>query len=142
MILKMKRFDTSLPLPQYQTSGSVALDLSARESVTISAQSVVRVPLNIAIELPPGHWAMLAARSSLHKKGLMLANGIGVGDADFCGDSDEYQAALYNFSTQDVVVEKGERIVQMLILSYAKPELQEVEHLGNDSRGGFGSTGK
>lgn len=142
MILKIKRFDTSLPLPQYQTSGSVALDLSARESVTIPAQSVVRVPLNIAIELPPGHWAMLAARSSLHKKGLMLANGVGVGDADFCGDTDEYQAALYNFSTQDVLLEKGERIVQMLILSYAKPHLQEVEHLGNDSRGGFGSTGK
>lgn len=141
MTLKIKRFDTSFPLPQYQTAGSVALDLSSRTEVVIPAQSVARVPLNIAIELPPGHWAMLAARSSLHKKGLMLANGVGVGDADFCGDSDEYQAALFNFTQEDVILPPGERIVQLLILPYTKPELVEVEHLGNTDRGGFGSTG-
>ena len=141
MTLKIKRFDTSFPLPQYQTAGSVALDLSSRTEVVIPAQSVARVPLNIAIELPAGHWAMLAARSSLHKKGLMLANGVGIGDADFCGDSDEYQAALFNFTQTDVVIPPGERIVQLLILPYAKPELVEVEHLGNADRGGFGSTG-
>lgn len=142
MKLKIKRFDTTLPLPQYQTQGSVALDLYARTETIIPAQSVVKVPLNIAIELPQGHWAMIAARSSLHKKGLMLANSIGVGDADFCGDNDEYQAALYNFSTQDAVVEKGERIVQLLVLPYAQVEIEAVEHLGNQDRGGFGSTGK
>ncbi len=142
MQLKIKRFDTSLPLPAYQTAGSVALDLYSRETIAIPAQTVVRVPLNVAIQLPPQHWAMLAARSSLHKKSLMLANGVGVGDADFSGDTDEYQAALYNFSTQEVVVEKGERIVQMLILPYAKPDLIEVTQLGNTDRGGFGSTGK
>jgi dUTP pyrophosphatase len=141
MTLKIKRFDTSFPLPQYQTAGSVALDLSSRSEVVIPAQSVARVPLNIAIQLPEGHWAMLSARSSLHKKGLMLANGVGVGDADFCGDSDEYQAALFNFTQTDVVLPPGERIVQLLILPYAKPELVEVEHLGNADRGGFGSTG-
>lgn len=140
MKLKIKRFDTSLPLPAYQTAGSVAFDLYARETTEIPAGSVVLVPLNIALELPPGHWAMLAARSSLHKKGLMLANGIGVGDTDYCGDNDEYRAALWNRTDSPVKIEKGERIVQMLILPYTKVEIEAVEHLGNVDRGGFGST--
>ncbi|MCD8484858.1 dUTP diphosphatase [Candidatus Woesebacteria bacterium] len=140
--LKIKLFDSTLPVPEYQTNGAVAFDLYARETTVIPSGAVAKVPLNVAIELPEGHWALLAARSSLHKKSLQLANGIGVGDADFCGDNDEYQAALRNFSTQDVTVEKGERIVQMIILPYARVDIDVVESLGNDDRGGFGSTGK
>ncbi len=140
--LIIKLFDPALPRPEYQTKGAVAFDLYARETTVISSGAVAKVPLNVAIELPEGHWALLAARSSLHKKGLQLANGIGVGDADFCGDNDEYKAALRNFSTQDVTVEKGERIVQMIILPYTRVDIDVVESLGNDDRGGFGSTGK
>lgn len=139
--LKIKRFDTNLPLPEYQTPGSVGLDLYARESAIIEPGKVVLIPMNIAIELPQGHWALLAARSSLHKKGLQLVNGIGVGDADYCGDNDEYRAALLNFTDAPVQVEKGDRLVQLLVLPYARPEIVAVEHLGNDDRGGFGSTG-
>lgn len=142
MRLKIKRFDTSLPLPEYQTQGSVALDLYSRVDMVLPPQAVTKVPLNIAIELPPGHWAMIAARSSLHKKGLMLANGVGVGDSDFSGNNDEYLAALYNFSTQEVVLPKGERIVQLLVLPYTRVEIEGVEELTNSDRGGFGSTGK
>jgi dUTP pyrophosphatase len=141
-VLKIKLFDTSLPTPAYQTEGSVAFDLYAREETVIPARQVVRVPVNIAIELPERHWAMVAARSSLHKKGLMLANGIGVGDADYCGDNDEYQVALLNFSDTDVTVERAERIAQMLILPYTRVDPHVVEQLGNADRGGFGSTGK
>jgi dUTP pyrophosphatase len=141
MKLKIKLFDRSLPAPQYQTKGAVGFDLAAREETVIPAGEVKLVPLNIAIELPSGHWALLAARSSLHKKGLMLANGIGVGDADYCGDNDEYRAALYNRTAKPVTVEKGERVAQLLILPYAKVDLEVIEHLGNDDRGGFGSTG-
>lgn len=142
MKLKIKRFDTTLPLPEYQTAGSVALDLYSRVDIILPPQTVTKVPLNIAIELPPGHWALLAARSSLHKKGLIVANGIGVGDADFSGDTDEYQAALYNLSTQEVSLPKGERILQLLVLPYTRVEVEAVEKLGNQDRGGFGSTGK
>jgi len=140
--LKIKLFDTKMPVPEYQTKGAVAFDLYARTTTVIPSGAVAKVPLNIAIELPPNHWALLAARSSLHKTGLGLANGIGVGDADFCGDNDEYQAALRNFSDQDVTVEKGQRIVQMIILPYARVDLNVVEALGNEDRGGFGSTNK
>jgi dUTP pyrophosphatase len=140
--LATKLFDTTLPLPEYKTSGAAAFDLYAREETTIPAHGVGYVPLNIALQLPPDHFALLAARSSLHKKGLMMANGIGVGDFDYRGDGDEYKAALYNFTDQSVVVERGERIVQLIVLSRPKVELLQKEAFTDKDRGGFGSTGK
>ena len=142
MKLKIKRFDKTLPLPEYKTAGAAAFDLVARETVTIEPQTVGMVPMNIAIALPPDHWALVAARSSLHKRGVMMANGIGVGDSDFAGDNDEYRAALLNFTSQVVTIERGERIAQMIILPREKVELIEVGKLGNPDRGGFGSTGR
>ncbi len=78
----------------------------------------------------------------MHKKGLLVANGIGVGDADYCGDNDEYQAALLNFSKEDVEVEKGERLVQMMVIPRPKLDIKEVEEMDEVDRGGFGSTGR
>ena len=141
MHIQLKRFDQSLPLPKYQTPGSVGLDLAARVATTVPAGQVVRVPLNVALQIPAGHWVMVAARSSLHKRGLMLANGIGVGDQDYCGDNDEYQVPLFNFSGAPVTIEKGERIVQLLILPIEQAVISEVEHFSAPDRGGFGSTG-
>ncbi len=141
MQFKLKRFDTTLPLPQQKSPGAAAFDLSAREETTILPHQVGYVPLNIAVELPKNYWVLLAARSSLHKKGLLPANGIGIGDEDYCGDADEYRAALLNFSDQAVTIERGERIVQMIILPREKMELVEVERLTRKNRGGFGSTG-
>lgn len=141
MQLKIKRFDTTLPLPEYKTDKAAALDLYARLDTTIPAHQVSYVPLNIALELPVDHWALVAARSSLHKKGLMMANGIGVGDEDYCGDNDEYRAILLNFTDQDVIVKKGERIAQLMILHRERVEIEGVEELENEDRGGIGSTG-
>lgn len=141
MKLQIKRFDKSLPLPEYKTDQAAALDLYARVDTTIFPQKIGYVPLNIALELPKDHWALLAARSSLHKKGLMMANGIGVGDEDFCGDNDEYRAVLLNFTNQEVMVKKGDRIVQLIILPREIVKVEEVEKLGNQDRGGLGSTG-
>ncbi len=141
MKLKVKRFDKSLPLPEYKTDKAAAIDLYAREDRVISARKVGYVPLNIAIELPRNHWALVVARSSLHKKGLMAANGIGVGDEDYCGDNDEYMAILLNFTDEDVAVKRGERLAQLIVLPREKVEIEEVEELGNKDRGGVGSTG-
>lgn len=142
MKVRIKRFDSSVPLPEYKTEGAAALDLYAREETTIPAHSIAYVPLNIALEIPKDAWVLLAARSSLHKKGLTPANGIGIGDSDFSGNNDEYQAALLNFTDKEVIVEKGERITQMIILRRERVELEEVKSLSKKSRGGFGSTGK
>jgi len=142
MKVSIKRFDASLPLPEYKTAGAAALDLSARTTTTIIPGAVGYVPLNIALQLPEGCFALLAARSSLHRRGLQLINGIGIGDADFCGDGDEYQAALRNFSDSSVRIERGERIVQLIVLERTQVELEEKESFGTEDRGGFGSTGR
>lgn len=142
MRLKIKRFDKSLPLPAYQSKGAAAFDLVARIDATIEPGEVIRVPLNIAIQLPKSHWALVSARSSLHKKGLMMANGIGVGDEDYCGPDDEYQAALLNFTKEPVQVKKGERLAQMIIMHREPVEFVELEDFESENRGGFGSTGK
>lgn len=139
--LAIKLFDASLPVPEYQTSGAAGFDLYSRENISVDPHSIAYIPLNIAIQLPEGYWALLAARSSLHKQGLMMANGIGVGDYDYRGDGDEYKAALYNFSHQTVTIEKGQRIVQMIIMPATRSELQLETTFSAEDRGGFGSTG-
>jgi dUTP pyrophosphatase len=141
MKLPIKRLDAELPLPQYQTNGSVAMDLSVREGKTVAPRSVEVFPLNVALKPPTGHFVLMAARSSLWKRGLMLANNIGIIDEDYCGDGDEYQAALYNFTDEPVEVKKGERVTQMVVLPYDKITWNEVESLGNSDRGAYGSTG-
>ena len=140
--IDIKRFDLDLPLPEYKSSGAAGIDLYARLLTTIDPHQVARVPLNIALELPVGYFALLTARSSLHKKGLMMANGVGICDYDYRGDEDEYQAALYNFSDQSVTIERGERIVQLLILPIDHVQLTEKSSFSQPSRGGFGTTGK
>ena len=142
MRVRIKRIDKSLPLPEYKTSGAVALDLSSRVSLTVLPGGTVRVPLNVVIEPPEGFMVMLAARSSLHKKGLMPANGIGVMDRDFSGNKDEYLGALYNFTDKEVPIERGERIMQVVFKQYGRAELEEVDDMGNETRGGFGTTGQ
>lgn len=141
-LVSIKLFDKTLPLPQYKTEGSVGIDLYARVETKIATKSIGYIPLNIALQLPENTWAMLAARSSLHKKGLMLANGIGVGDRDFCGNDDEYMAAVFNFTDQEVVIEKAERVAQLIIMENKKVEFEEVSEFATKNRGGFGSTGK
>lgn len=141
MKIKIKRFDKTLPLPIYKTEGAACMDVFAREDVLIDAGSVGYVPLNIAIEVPKGCWVMLAARSSTHKLGLLNAAGIGIGDWDFRGDTDEYKFIAYNFTNKSVKVERGMRIGQIMVVKYEKVQVEEVDTLFNPDRGGIGTTG-
>jgi len=142
MKIRIKRFEKDLPLPKYQTEGAAGFDLAARTTVTIPARAVGYVPLNVAVETPPDHFLLVATRGSTHKRGLMLANSVGIGDSDFCGDNDEYQAALFNFTDSPVTVERGDRIAQGIFIPFSRGEWEEVEHMQSKTRGGFGSTGK
>ena len=142
MKVKIKRFDTNLPLPGYKTHGAVCMDLCSRIDITIAPHEIGYIPLNIALEVPEGYFTVLGARSSTHKMGLMPANGIGFIDSDYKGDNDELIFAAYNFTDKEVVIEKGTRVAQMVVLKYDKIEFEEVDHLGFEDRGGFGSTGK
>ena len=84
----------------------------------------------------------MAPRSSMHKRGLMLVNSVAVFDEDFCGDEDEYKAAVYNFSDQIVEVTIGDRLTQGFLVPIAKANWLEVDFMKNQNRGGFGGTGK
>jgi dUTP pyrophosphatase len=141
MIVPIKRFDKEIPLPAYKTDGAAAFDLCARITTEIPPKEFAYVPLNVAVETPPGYFLMLVARSSTHKKGIWMANGVGVGDSDFSGDSDEYSAVYYNFTDKPVIIEKGERIAQGLIVKRETVQWKEVEAMQNKTRGGWGTTG-
>lgn len=143
MNVKIKRVDTSLPLPEYQTAGSVAFDLYARIDSSVPPWKPTIIPGNIIVEVPEGYFLMLASRSSTPiKKNLMIANSIGVIDQDYHGDKDEIGIQVLNFSGEEVLIKKGERIAQALLVKIAKVEsFEEVEQIKETSRGGFGSTG-
>lgn len=141
MKVKIKRIDKSLPLPQYQTSGSVAFDMYSRTGEIVEPRAAKVLPSNLIIEVPKGYFLMIAARSSLGKKGLILGNGIGVIDQDYHGPRDEIGILVYNISDAAVEVKRGERIAQGLIIPIERAEWKEVEEINFKSRGGFGSTG-
>lgn len=141
MKVRIKRFDKDISLPEYKTLGAGAFDLASRERIEINSGEIGYVPLNVAIEAPKGYVVLLIARSSLHKKGLTLANGVGVMDSDFCGNEDEYKAACFNFTDHSVVIEKGDRISQGVLFKYEKADWKEVNMMDRKTRGGFGSTG-
>jgi dUTP pyrophosphatase len=140
--VRIIRLDKTLPLPEYHTPGAVAFDFYSGIAKTIEPGSQALLPSNFIIEVPQGYFLMLAARSSLTKKGLMLHNGIGVIDQDYHGPEDVVKMLLYNFTGAAVTVERGERIAQGLILPVTKAAWEEVDVLKPESRGGFGSTGK
>lgn len=139
--IKIKRFDRELPLPEYKTKGAAGFDLTARKTVVIEPNSVGYVLLNVAVETPKNHFFILAARSSTHRMGLIPANGIGIGDSDFRGDEDEYKIALLNFTSEPVMVERGTRIAQGVIVKHIKAKWHEARKMRSKTRGGFGSTG-
>ncbi|HRH23549.1 MAG TPA: dUTP diphosphatase [Candidatus Magasanikbacteria bacterium] len=143
MEIRIKRVDTTLPLPEYKTKGAVAFDLYSRINEVIPPRSLKLIPANFIIGTPEGYMLMLAARSSLaSKKGLMMGNGIGTIDQDYCGEEDELKLNLYNFTDTAVAIEKGERLAQGIFVKIEKGNWNEVEKMSNESRGGFGTTGQ
>jgi dUTP pyrophosphatase len=141
MKMKIKRFDKGLPLPEYHTKGAAGFDLSAQSRVEIAPGATEHIFLNIAVEIPEGHFLLLAARGSLHKKGLAMRNDVGIIDSDFRGDEDHIRAVLFNFTDAPVVIERGNRIVQGIIVPFVRAEWDEVDEMKNKTRGAFGSTG-
>lgn len=142
MKIKIRRIDKSLPLPSYHTEGAAGFDFCSRESVIVAPHTLGLVPLNVAVSLPEGHMILLAARSSTPKRGLMLANGVGIMDRDFAGNNDEYKAVVYNYTDAPVEIMRGDRIAQGIVLRSDQVQWEEVEDLGTPDRGGIGTTGR
>jgi dUTP pyrophosphatase len=117
------------------------IDLRAAETVALRAGDFRLIPLGVSIALPEGYEAHIVPRSSTFKNyGLLQTNSMGVVDAAYRGDGDEWRMPVY--ATRDVTVEKNARICQFRIVRN-QPQLQfvRVEHLDGPDRGGFGSTG-
>ncbi|MGN1048552.1 MAG: dUTP diphosphatase [Eubacteriales bacterium] len=135
-----------MPMPKYATAGSAALDLCAAldagEKVTLRPGERALIPTGIAIAPESaGVVAVVAARSGLGiKKGICLSNGIGVIDSDYRG---EISVGLYNISREDFVIERGDRIAQLMFMPVYAASLIEKDELDLTERGegGFGSTG-
>ncbi len=142
MKVNIKRIDPTLPLPVYQTKGSVGFDFLAREDTTISPAAIELIPANLIVEVPTGYSLILSSRSSTPRKfGLTKPHGIGVIDQDYCGPTDEIKIQVLNFSKNEVTIKRGERIAQGLFVRTDRLEFNEVDTLSAESRGGFGSTG-
>jgi dUTP pyrophosphatase len=139
--VRIKRIDKTLPLPIYETNGSIGFDLLARTNITIQPGEIKRIPANVVVETPLGYLLMLASRSSTPvKKGLTKPHGVGVIDQDYSGEEDELLIQVYNFTDQPTTVSKGEKVAQGVFIKADRLEFEEVEQMNKKNRGGFGST--
>ena len=132
-----------LPLPQPATAGAAGLDLRAclAGALTIAPGTRALVPTGIAVALPQGYEAQVRPRSGLAlRTGLTLLNSPGTVDADYRG---EIQVLVVNLGETPVVLERGDRIAQLVVQPVPRVEWEEVEALPVSARGGggFGHTG-
>ena len=133
-------------LPSYATDGSAAIDLRAclKEPIGIQPGQSVLIGSGIAMNIKdPNIVGIIVPRSGLGiKKGIVLANTIGVIDSDYQG---EIKIGLYNRSQNQYTVKPGERICQMLFMPVTKATLNVVREFSNKTNrgsGGFGHTGR
>ena len=135
-----------LSLPTRQTDGAAGYDLFARGDVAIAPGEIALVPTGVRVRLPASEFLAVFARSSLAiKRRLVLANGVGVVDADYYGNPDnggEIMVSLWNIGQAEVLLTRGERIAQGVFMQYLVSAADADLPLGKTRSGGFGSTGR
>ena len=134
---------SSNPLPQYASLLAAGLDVRADNSEPIVLEPLGRamVPTGLYLEIPAGYEVQVRPRSGLAaKKGVTVLNAPGTIDADYRG---EVCVILVNLSSEPFVIEKGERIAQLVLARHEVMEWEETDSLADSERGtgGFGSTG-
>ena len=141
--VRIRRLGAGVPLPSYETPGAAGFDFAASADIEIAAGTIALVPTGLVIQVPAGHFLGIFARSSTPlKRGLMVANGVGVIDPDYCGATDEVKVQVLNFTQAAVQVRKGDRIAQGLLIPVARADWRECDgELREGTRGGFGATG-
>lgn len=143
-MVKIKVVNTgSQPLPAYATSQSAGMDLRANLEAPVTLHPMERrlIPTGLHIELPEGFEAQIRPRSGLAlKHGITVLNSPGTVDADYRG---ELKVLLINFSTDDFVINNGERVAQMVVARHEVVEWEPAEELDETERGtgGYGHTG-
>ena len=133
-----------LPLPAYESAGAAGLDLRAAidTAVTLAPGERSLIATGLAIALPAGHEAQVRPRSGLAAKhGVTVLNSPGTIDADYRG---EVKVILINHGAEPFIIERGERIAQMIVAPVSRIAWQPVAGIATTERGagGFGSSGR
>ncbi|HKW98627.1 MAG TPA: dUTP diphosphatase [Bryobacteraceae bacterium] len=139
--IKRLRADAFLPDYAHGPAEDAGLDLRAVEPVTLAPGVAQLVPTGIAIELPPGHEAQIRPRSGLAlRHAITLPNSPATIDPGYRG---EIRVILLNLGKEDYLIQRGDRIAQMIVARYEPVEWEEGE-LRDSARGsgGFGSSGR
>jgi len=131
------------PLPAYETLHAAGMDLRAslETAVTLGPLERKLIPTGLFVEIPAGYEAQIRPRSGLaYKQGITCLNTPGTIDADYRG---EIRVLLINLSSEEVLIEDGMRIAQMIVSSHEHVKWHQTDALGDSERGagGFGSTG-
>lgn len=140
MNLKVKYHADITPLEQVE--GSDWIDLRTAKDVKLEAGEFQIISLGVSIQLPPNCEAYVIPRSSTFKNwGLLQTNSFGLIDESYCGDNDIW--CFPAMATEDVFIPKNTRIAQFRVnKKMGKVDFDTVLFLGNEDRGGLGSTGK
>ncbi len=142
MRLKITRLDPTVPLPGYGTSEAAGFDLAASHDIVVQPGQIALIRTGLVIEVPTGHFLGIFARSSTPlKRGLLVANGVGVVDPDYSGPNDEIKIQVLNFTQSEVRVQRGDRLAQGIVLAAPQVTWEEVGQIREVTRGGFGVTG-
>jgi dUTP pyrophosphatase len=140
--VEITRIDPSLPLPAYATDGAAGFDFYCRSETAVAPREIALIPSNVVVRVPEGHVLLVALRSSTPmRRHLVMPNGIGVIDSDYCGPTDEIAIQVLNIGTATEVVQRGERIAQALLVPSVRCTWVETDPGNRADRGGFGSTG-
>jgi len=141
MKIRIKKLHADAILPAYAhgPDEDAAMDLRSVERVVLSPGTAQAVPTGIAVQLPSGHEAQVRPRSGLALKHAITVN-FGTIDPGYRG---EIRVVMFNLGRADYVVEKGDRIAQLIVAPYDAVQWEEGE-LGETARGagGFGSSGR
>ena len=140
--IRIKYFTDKIEKLTYIDGKSDWIDLRAAEDVSLKKGAFALIPLGIAMELPQGYEAHVVPRSSTFKNfGVIQTNHMGVIDGSYCGDNDMWRMPV--LAVRDTQIHVNDRICQFRIMKN-QPEINfdEVKHLEETDRGGFGSTGK
>lgn len=140
--VKIKYHDEKMPRIEFvEGDKSDWYDLRVAEDVEMKAGEYKLISLGVSMELPEGYEAHVVPRSSTFKNfGILLVNSVGIIDNAYCGNNDIWRFPA--LATRDTKIDKYERICQFRLVKKQKPiEFIEVEDLGNEDRGGIGSTG-
>ncbi len=140
--IKIKYHSQEIEKLEYIAGKSDWIDLRVAEDVSLKKGDFKLISMGISLQVPDGYEMLLAPRSSTFKNfGLIQTNSLGVIDETYCGDNDIIRLPVY--ATRDTELHVNDRICQFRIIEH-QPHIifDEVESLGNQDRGGFGSTGK